>query len=147
MSAARMPRRALPMAPYWLRPTPWPQPPPSSTTELLGPSTTTVKRPEGTVSGTPAGAACWVLSLTRKSATAEAEEPWLPSGCGHVSTTESPWRDAPVTGAGGEKIRDRSANGVLTRQWCGALGAPPGPPAYGGQGTPPSTLVPPWNGR
>ena len=84
-----------------------------------------------------------MLRRTRKSATATPIDPGLASGCCQVSTTESPWRDAPVTGAGVANTRERSAKGTVTLQWCRGLAASSGSWTDGSQGTPPETLWPP----
>src|SRR5437763_14039030 len=53
MSAAFIPRRALPYAPHWLSPTPWPKPPPSTVT--VSPELARPKRSEGSAIGRSPG--------------------------------------------------------------------------------------------
>src|SRR4051794_16569334 len=62
MSAARMPRRALPSAPNWLMPMPWPKPRPSNTTDPVAESTRTSNREDGSTRGSPSGGG-WVLFM------------------------------------------------------------------------------------
>src|SRR5438270_8785720 len=69
MSAAFMPRLALPYAPHWLIPTPWPHPPPSAV--AVSPDDDREKRGDGKGSGTPGGVAMPPpLALETKSPTA-----------------------------------------------------------------------------
>src|SRR3954469_25123324 len=67
MSAALRPRRALPRAPNWLIPMPWPKPLPSNRAELVALSTLTVKRGDGISRGSPSGAGWLALSRLTKS--------------------------------------------------------------------------------
>src|SRR3954447_23870266 len=67
MSAALRPRRALPSAPNWLIPMPWPKPLPSNRAALVAGSTWTVKRGDGISSGSPSGAGWLPLSRLTKS--------------------------------------------------------------------------------
>src|SRR5437764_14632856 len=53
MSGAFIPRRALPYAPHWLMPTPWPKPPPSTVT--VSPELARPKRSDGKAIGRSSG--------------------------------------------------------------------------------------------
>src|SRR5437764_14926972 len=53
MSGAFIPRRALPYAPHWLMPTPWPKPPPSTVT--VSPELARPKRSDGNAIGRSPG--------------------------------------------------------------------------------------------
>src|SRR4051812_46147304 len=70
MSAARSPRRALPRAPNWLIPMPWPKPRPSKTTEPDAESIRTSKREEGRTRGNPSGAGCVLFIVCMNAAVA-----------------------------------------------------------------------------
>src|SRR3954468_23923332 len=67
MSATLRPRRALPRAPNWLIPMPWPKPLPSNNAALVAASTRTVKRGDGISRGSPSGAGWLALSRLTKS--------------------------------------------------------------------------------
>src|SRR3954469_10676091 len=67
MSAARMPRRALPSAPNWLMPMPWPKPRPSNITDPAAESTRTSNREDGSTRGSPSGGG-WSLFMVRTNA-------------------------------------------------------------------------------
>src|SRR5260370_14445268 len=80
MSAAFRPGRALPYAPHWLMPTPWPDPPPSTVT--VWPELESPKRSEGNAAGRSPGVGRPLpLALAMKSPVAML---WVVGGGGAV---------------------------------------------------------------